>query len=139
MALAVSIFGVALVAFYVWLTVRIVNRRGRWAKWTLVVVAIPSLYVLSFGPACWATDAGLIGVNQAAAIYLPVLKITWRYRSARGVMYALASPGKRCEATAFRLLERPWPKPIPSGLWLPDLKSNSLDQNLKQSPPVPSN
>jgi hypothetical protein len=35
--------------------VRIVNRRERWAKWTLLgaVVGAPVLYVLSFGPACW--------------------------------------------------------------------------------------
>jgi|SRR5579863_9504478 len=41
-------------ALYVWLTMRIVNRRERWAKWTLAgVVGVPMLYVLSFGPACW--------------------------------------------------------------------------------------
>jgi hypothetical protein len=46
--------GVAFAAFCVWLTVRIVNRRERWAKWTLVVVVVvPVLYVASFGPACW--------------------------------------------------------------------------------------
>jgi hypothetical protein len=54
MALALSIFGVAFVAFFVWLTVRTINRRERWAKRTLAVVAgVPALYVLSFGPACW--------------------------------------------------------------------------------------
>ena len=40
MALALSIFGVAFAAFCVWLTVRIVNRRERWAKWTLAVALI---------------------------------------------------------------------------------------------------
>ncbi|MBI3865241.1 MAG: hypothetical protein HY290_25480 [Planctomycetia bacterium] len=44
-------------ALCIWLTVRIVNRRERWAKWTqAVVVGIPVLYVLSFGPACWFTS-----------------------------------------------------------------------------------
>ena len=54
MALALSIFGVAFAAFCVWLTVRIVNRKERWAKRMLAaVVALPLLYVLSFGPTCW--------------------------------------------------------------------------------------
>jgi hypothetical protein len=49
-----NIIGVAFAALCVWLTVRIVNRRERWAKWTLaVMVGLPMLYVLSFGPACW--------------------------------------------------------------------------------------
>ena len=55
MVLTVSIIGVAVVAFCVWLTVRIINRREKWAKWTLAmaVVGFPVTYVLSFGPACW--------------------------------------------------------------------------------------
>ena len=54
MAIVLSIFGIAIAAFCVWLTVRIVNRRERWAKWTLAsVFGVPLLYVLSFGPACW--------------------------------------------------------------------------------------
>lgn len=37
-----------------WLTVRVVNRRERWAMWTLaVVLGLPALYVASLGPACW--------------------------------------------------------------------------------------
>jgi len=49
------VLAVAFAAFSVWLTVRIVNRRERWAKWTLVgaIVGVPLLYILSFGPACW--------------------------------------------------------------------------------------
>ena len=47
---------VAFAAFCVWLTVRTVNRRERWAKWTLTTLAcVPILYVLSFGPACWVS------------------------------------------------------------------------------------
>jgi hypothetical protein len=55
MALALPIFGVAFAALCVWLMVRIVNRRERWAKWTLAgtIVGVPVLYLLSFGPACW--------------------------------------------------------------------------------------
>src|SRR5436190_19003952 len=54
MLIALSILGVVFTAFCVWLTVRIVNRRERWAKWTLaaLVVGLPVLYIASFGPAC---------------------------------------------------------------------------------------
>jgi hypothetical protein len=45
----------ALAAFCVWLLVRIVNRRERWAKRTAVggIASLPLFYLLSFGPACW--------------------------------------------------------------------------------------
>ena len=54
MAVALAIFGVAFAAFCVWLAVRIINRRERWAKWTFAasVVGLPVLYIASFGPAC---------------------------------------------------------------------------------------
>ena len=45
---------VAFVAFCVWLTVRIVNRRELWAKWTAaIVLGLPVLYIVSLGPANW--------------------------------------------------------------------------------------
>jgi hypothetical protein len=45
---------VAYAACAVWLTVRIVNRREKWAKRTAIALAcLPIVYVLSFGPACW--------------------------------------------------------------------------------------
>jgi hypothetical protein len=54
MIIAWQAFGVAFAAVCIWLAVRIVNRRERWAKWTLaVVVTVPVLYVASFGPVCW--------------------------------------------------------------------------------------
>src|SRR5437899_2862266 len=54
MAIALLTAGTVSAAFCIWLTVRIVNRRERWAKRTLAaVVGLTVLYVLSFGPACW--------------------------------------------------------------------------------------
>jgi hypothetical protein len=53
MAITLSIFGVAFAAFCVWLTVRVLNRRERWAKWTAATVLTLLAYPLSFGPACW--------------------------------------------------------------------------------------
>jgi hypothetical protein len=73
MAIALSIFGVAFAAFCVWLTVRIVNRQRRWAKWTLaVVVGVPALYVVSFGPACWLSDRKMIQRSVPSRLYNPL-------------------------------------------------------------------
>jgi hypothetical protein len=62
------------IAFYVCLTVRIVNRRERWATQTLAaVVVVPVLYVASFGPACWVVSRTGIGIQAIPTIYLPVI------------------------------------------------------------------
>jgi hypothetical protein len=54
MTIILPALAVAFAAFCVWLGVRIVNRRDRWAKWSLAaVVGPPLLYILSFGPMCW--------------------------------------------------------------------------------------
>jgi hypothetical protein len=46
-----SVIGATFVSIGVWLVVRIVNRKERWAKWTAVALATtPALYVLSSGP-----------------------------------------------------------------------------------------
>jgi hypothetical protein len=56
MGIAISIFGIAYAAFCIWLTVRIVNRRERWAKRLAVGLALLLIaYPVSFGPACWIT------------------------------------------------------------------------------------
>jgi cytochrome bd-type quinol oxidase subunit 1 len=57
MAITLGVFGVAFAAFCVWLVVRIINRRERWAKWTLaMMIGLPALYVLSIGPAAWTRN-----------------------------------------------------------------------------------
>jgi hypothetical protein len=70
--IAVPALAVTFAAFCLWLTVRIVNRRERWAKWTLAgtVIGVPVLYVASFGPACWIysrTDC-----PSLSAAYFPI-------------------------------------------------------------------
>src|SRR6476661_7998190 len=54
MTILLPTLAVAFAAFCVWLTVRIVNRRERWAKWTLAstVIAPTVLYIACFGYAC---------------------------------------------------------------------------------------
>lgn len=53
MTIILPSLAVAFAAFCVWLTVRIVNRRERWAKRTLAVMLILSTYPLSVGPVAW--------------------------------------------------------------------------------------
>jgi hypothetical protein len=74
MAIALAIVGVAFAAFCVWLTVRIINRRERCAKWTAVGLALVLAYPLSFGPACWLCEYGLLGQKTAWVAYRP---LTW--------------------------------------------------------------
>jgi hypothetical protein len=84
MALALMIFGVVFGASCVWLTIRIINRRERWAKWTLAtVVVLPVLYVLSFGPTCWvysrvASEDDAEEWVTTDFIYAPLLWV-WRF------------------------------------------------------------
>lgn len=70
---------IAFVATCVWLTVRIVNRRERWAKRTLaVVVGLPALYLASFGPACWIASRLDIRGQTIPRMYPAVIR-TWRH------------------------------------------------------------
>ncbi|HLJ10213.1 MAG TPA: hypothetical protein VKU82_03440 [Planctomycetaceae bacterium] len=79
MDVALSIFGVAFAASCVWLTVRIVNRRDRWAKWSLAAtVGLPVLYVLGFGPACWASSRLQSSGKVVSAIYWPIIPMMWQ-------------------------------------------------------------
>lgn len=67
-----SALAVALVAFAVWLTVCLVNRRERWAKWVLAAtLVIPVTYVASFGPACWLTSQPLEIVTGPKPLHEP--------------------------------------------------------------------
>src|SRR5580765_2867040 len=76
MAIALAITGIAFAALCVWLTVRIVNRRERWAKRTLAaVVGLPVLYVASTGPVNWLASRELLPdwlASAATSFYAPV-------------------------------------------------------------------
>jgi hypothetical protein len=89
MALALLIFGVACAAFCVWLTVRVVNRRERWAKWTLNVMGLPVLYVGSFGPFIWLSDHQLLtdgtSLPVVSRVYVPIIfagRVSYTFRCA---------------------------------------------------------
>ena len=62
------VVGVAFAALYIWLAVRIINRRERWAKWALAtVIGVPALYPLSFGPVCWRASRPFANVGIAGS------------------------------------------------------------------------
>jgi hypothetical protein len=49
-----AVAGVAIAAFCIWLTARIINRRELWANRTAAALAVALVvYPLSFGPAVW--------------------------------------------------------------------------------------
>ena len=91
MTILLPTLAVAFAAFCVWLTVRIVNRRERWAKWTLAVtLSLPVLYVASFGPVVWATswdgttevsDLGVPLSPKATNLYLPLYVMALKPKS----------------------------------------------------------
>src|SRR5258708_2714913 len=73
---ASPIFGVAFAAFCLWLAVRIINRREKWAKRTALGLALAMIYPLSLGPACWFTGRMNFGPGAISAIYRP---LTWTF------------------------------------------------------------
>lgn len=116
MDVAVPIIGIAFAAFCIWLLVRIVNRRERWAKWTAVglVIGLPVLYVLSFGPACWATSQPRPLVNPPQNwmfIYLP-LSLYIREKKPEPCSLAmwvrLGLPRHHCVALPFKFKPLLW-------------------------------
>ena len=78
MAIALAIIGFAFAALCIWLTVRIVSRRERWAKWTAVALAVVLVgYPLSFGPALWLVSNGNITLKEVRRVYRPIVMIRW--------------------------------------------------------------
>jgi len=94
MGIALTIFGIVFAAFYVWVAVRFVRRRERWALWTLVaLVCLPVLYVASFGPVCWIVSR--LDANWALEVYRPLGWVMWHGEGigsamARYVEYGIA-------------------------------------------------
>lgn len=65
----------AFAAFSIWLLVRIVNRRERWATWTAVGLLFLVIgYPVSFGPVCWwmATADGAEEPTLVPLAYWPL-------------------------------------------------------------------
>ena len=76
MAYIPLVLAASFTAFCVWLTVRTVNRRERWARWTLVaLIGPPVLFVVSLGPTCWMIGRGIISSRFASTLYYPFLSL----------------------------------------------------------------
>ncbi|HEY3965718.1 MAG TPA: hypothetical protein VGM05_14265 [Planctomycetaceae bacterium] len=69
MDVALSVFGAAFAALCVWLTVRVVNRRERWAKWTAAMLLVVLSYPVSVGPVSWISAHGWISVKVSAMLH----------------------------------------------------------------------
>lgn len=67
---------VAFAALCIWLTVRIANRRERWAKWTALAVALPVLYIASFVPACWLIGKAPVCFDSVLIAYKPIVRLS---------------------------------------------------------------
>ncbi len=82
MAILVFVFGITYSAGCIWLSVRILNRRERWAKWTLATtLSIPVLYMLSFLPLFWLETHGYIsldsGVGEVCRAYASPVRVIY--------------------------------------------------------------
>src|SRR5579863_7283053 len=73
--IVVGISGIAVAAFAVWLAVRIINRRERWAKQSAAALFIGIvLYPLSSGPMTWVLhhcDLPIPAFGFVLSIYRP--------------------------------------------------------------------
>ena len=72
MGLLIPMLAIAIAAVCVWLGVRIVNRRERWAIRLAVATGagLPFIYLLSFGPACWIASR-CDSTKDVSVIYRP--------------------------------------------------------------------
>jgi hypothetical protein len=104
MSFVVVALSVAFAAFCVWLTVRIVNRRERWAKWTAAGLIALIVYALSVGPAIWLVDRKLLSAETVVTIWKPVYWLE-------------LSPVTRSAFQSYCLI---WVRPQPAGdKWIP--------------------
>jgi hypothetical protein len=79
MTILILALPVSFAAFVVWITVRFINRRERWAKWLLVatIFGAPILYVLSVGPAAYMTTHGLASPELSQALTTFYSPLDW--------------------------------------------------------------
>jgi hypothetical protein len=73
----IALLGVVFAAFCIWLTVRIVNRRERWAKRTAIALAAALFYPLSWGPALWLQYRGYLPESVTPALAAFFWPLEW--------------------------------------------------------------
>lgn len=78
--------------------VRIYKKPGGWF-WLTLLVALPLLYVASFGPACWIVSRTAFGLPAFRLVYRPLDSIAWHgpYQAGDALKWYgnLGSPGNR--------------------------------------------
>lgn len=88
--LSIFVLEVGFAAFAIWLAVRIVNRREKWARWTAGCLAVVLVaYLFSYGPACWVTARPRFGVVKgfdAMVIFWPLGRAAQHKTSFGGVV-----------------------------------------------------
>jgi hypothetical protein len=80
MPIIITALAVTFAAFVVWLTIRLINRRERWARRLLIgiIAGAPVLYVLSLGPTVYITTRQQVSaeINESiATFYAPLVWI----------------------------------------------------------------
>jgi hypothetical protein len=125
MALALPIFGVAFAAFCVWLVVRIVNRKERWAKWTLATVVSTAIYgggysaLLDSNPQWDKTETvylpGPFGEGRYIVVPAEGARPIPTYRFGGAVAKTIFSPAHWLDKNTRRMMwaARPTDQPIP--------------------------
>ena len=93
MSILFPVLAVVVAAFVVWLTVRIVNRRERWAKWTAVAMGVVLAYPLSLGPACWISSQTGRGDELVSAAYRPLVHVASHNRNSMRTLLWYARVG----------------------------------------------
>jgi hypothetical protein len=53
-------------------------KKPGWAFWATVVLSLPVLYVASFGPACWLSNAGIIPSTAITSTYPAPLRVAMK-------------------------------------------------------------
>jgi len=76
MAISISTFGLLVATFVVWLSVRILNRKEKWALWTAAALPIP-LYVLGVLPIVWLGQKKLVPSSADSFVELFYSPLIW--------------------------------------------------------------
>jgi hypothetical protein len=108
-----SIVGLGIVAFAIWLTVRIVNRREKWAVRVAVIAVILLAYPMSLVPACWLAEHNFLAADTVAPFYDPLFWLEFRSpKPLQGAACRWAS-SLRLKTAYIRLRDNPFPQSYP--------------------------
>src|SRR5215471_14248920 len=97
------------------------TKKPGWAFWTTVVLAIPVLYVVSIGPACWLVDRGWVSSGTASRIFKRIVIAAKENEWLLSAVNLYAKIGaERSEWTITRLMDAAGLIPLESGFWPED-------------------